>query len=533
MTAPRFILLLALLPTLLAAAPPPPETVAVLYNSDLEESEELARYYASMRGIPRKNLVGLSMPKTSEITREQFEDDIKNPLAREFGSREWWTLGNDPQGRELPVRNKIRVLVTMRGVPLKIKRGDDPAIPTPDPKAKPPAASAAQQMMQKANEAAVDSELCLLGIDGLPIAAPITNRYHRSERPFATADMTYMMLVGRIDAADNDTCRRMIDDARAVEKSGLWGRAYVDIANKFPQGDNWLKGVAKLCNDHGIPTIVDTFNDTLPTNYPMSGAALYFGWYAKHVNGPFRASDFRFRRGAVAVHLHSFSAWNLRDPSRNWCAPLLARGACATIGNVYEPFLGMTHDLEIFLGRLLEGHTLVEAAYMATPGLSWQNVVIGDPLYRPFLHIDGSGEKLAADREFRALRVASMRWGEEPAVLEEQLRKAAKSMNSGTFYEALGLRNLAAGKTTEATELFNLARTAFATSADRLRQDLHLVAIDRAAGRKQEAITRLRDLKTRFGALPEGAAITAWLNILDPPPPPPAKPAAAKPPQGQ
>ena len=34
---------------------------------------------------------------------------------------------------------------------------------------------------------------------------------------------------------------------------------------------------------------------------------------------------------------------------------------------------------------LSRGQTLGEAAYYALPALSWQAVVIGDPLYRPFL----------------------------------------------------------------------------------------------------------------------------------------------------
>jgi len=299
-----------------------------------------------------------------------------------------------------------------------------------------------------------------------------------------------------------------------------------------------MKGVAKLCRKEGIPVAVDRFKDTLPTNYPMTGAALYFGWYAKHVNGPFRAADFRFRRGAVAMHLHSFSAWHLRDPARNWCAPLLARGACATIGNVYEPFLGMTHDLEIFLERLLDGHTLVEASYMATPGLSWMNVVVGDPLYRPFLHIDGGGEKLETDLQYRALRVATMRWGEEPEEMQRNIRKAAESLSGGTLLEALGLRQLASGDAEAATDLFQLARGKFSRPADRIRQDFHLIAMDRAAGNKPAAIKKLRNLKLLYSGLPEASAVTAWLNILDPPPPPPAQPGkppagAAKPPTGQ
>jgi hypothetical protein len=45
------------------ASPPPisPDSVAVLYNNQEPESEELARTYALARDIPRANLVGLEL----------------------------------------------------------------------------------------------------------------------------------------------------------------------------------------------------------------------------------------------------------------------------------------------------------------------------------------------------------------------------------------------------------------------------------------------------------------------------------------
>ncbi len=59
---------------------------------------------------------------------------------------------------------------------------------------------------------------------------------------------------------------------------------------------------------------------------------------------------------------------------------------------------------------------------------------------------------------------------------------------------------------------------------DKLRQDFHLIAIDRAANRKDLAVRGLRDAQTRYGAIPEAEALQAWLDILDPPPPPAADP---------
>ena len=45
----------------------------------------------------------------------------------------------------------------------------------------------------------------------------------------------------------------------------------------------------------------------------MTDCALYYGWYAEKIAGPFVQSDFKFARGALAVHIHSFSASTLRD----------------------------------------------------------------------------------------------------------------------------------------------------------------------------------------------------------------------------
>jgi tetratricopeptide (TPR) repeat protein len=56
----------------------------------------------------------------------------------------------------------------------------------------------------------------------------------------------------------------------------------------------------------------------------------------------------------------------------------------ATLGNVYEPFLEYTHRPDILMRGLARGETLGDAAYRALPALSWQCILIGDPLYRPF-----------------------------------------------------------------------------------------------------------------------------------------------------
>lgn len=498
-----------------APAPPDPASVAILYNSSSADSQALAEFYAQARKIPAENLVGLELSEEEEIDRRTFNTTLRDRLIREYDRREWWLRGRDDAGNLVPKESKIRVLVCMRGVPSRIAKPAGAPAPKPG---EPP--------FIHSEEASVDSELALLGIEGLPLAGPLNNPYFKSEKPFAEAALP-MTLVGRIDAPTREICERMIRDAIETEKTGLWGMSVIDVARKFsemPEGDPAMENIVKAHRALGIPVNADRFPDTFPTNYPLRDTAIYFGWYDYHVSGPFLNPSFRFKKGAVAVHLHSFSAAQLRDPAKNWSAPLLARGAAATLGNVYEPYLQMTHHFDIFQTRLLAGHSLVEAAYMALPVLSWQNVVLGDPLYRPFLHIDGTGEKADQDRDYRALRLAHLRWKEDPAQLDQQLRDAADRLKSGTLIEALGLMKREAGDETGATADFRKAKLYFTGKPDRLRMDLHIAAIERAADRKKEAIQLLRGARTLYLDLPEAAAIAAWLTILDPPPPPPAPP---------
>lgn len=519
-----FALILALLAGFpqAARAAISPESVAILYNSSVPESRRLAELYQEVRGIPRDHVIGLDMPTAQDITREDYERSILIPLRGQFGAREWWQRRSEGGGVTLPIANKIRVLVIMRGVPLRI-------VPTPKPAGTPPAP---QNPVEGHDEAAVDSELAMFGVEGLPVDGVLQNKFYKSEKPVADANVPFLVLTARIDAPTAAICERMIRDAVEAETTGLWGRAYVDIANKFPQGDQWLEAVVKDNLAAGIPTVVDRFNETYPLNYPMTDCSLYYGWYDWNLNGPFLNTRFQFRKGAVAMHLHSFSAQQLADGSKNWSGGLLARGAAVTVGNVYEPYLHLTHDFGILHQRLLAGFTWGEACWMAMPVTSWQGVVLGDPLYRPFRCLDGGGMKQEPDVEYRALRAAAVEWKDRPVERERQVEKAANRMRSGVLAEALGLQLLERKDTPAAANLFRTAKALYPKSEDKLRQDFNIIAINRAGNHKDLAISGLRDAQVRYGSMPESEGLKVWLDILDPPPPPPpppAKPAAPKP----
>jgi len=433
--------------------------------------------------------------------------------------RGWWSMGRDQRGVRMAVRSKISTLVCMRGVPFKIQRESTPPPTKSSSTNKPPSHSA------KNNEASVDSELSLLSVENLPTTGPSNNPYFKKDTPISKANLPFMLLVGRVDGPSYALCKRMIGDAIATEIHGLWGMCYLDIARKgggYAVGDQWLETIHKRNYAEGIPSTIDRNKQTYTTNYPMNHAALYFGWYASNKNGPLLNPKFRFRRGSIAAHLHSFSASNLRNPNRNWVGPILAHGAAATVGNVYEPYLHLTHHFDIFHDRLLKGYTLVEAAYMACPALSWQNVVLGDPLYRPFLHLNGSGEKYPEDKNYRAIRIANELWKNEPDKLVKKLRTAAAAKANATLYEYLGLRYRFQKQPEVAIAFFKTASTKHHKPSDRLRQWLYTADIYREANNKPLAIATLKKARLKFARIPEVKSVIALLNILDPPPPPPA-----------
>lgn len=490
--------------------------VLVIYNSTDEESKNLALTYKSARSLPDSRLLGLELPNVRDISRKEYDDLIVAPLRDYMDEMGWWTRTRNQENLLMPTANRIQAIVLMRGVPLRILPGPKPATE--------PGKSTPGDPISPRDEASVDSELAMSGIETPPAKGILKNTFYSSEVNFSKANFPFMFLTARIDAPTYAICKRMITDAVETERTGLWGRAYVDIANKFPEGDEWMEQIVNQNLNRGIPTLVDRFNDTLPKNFPMMETAIYYGWYDWNVSGPFRNTRFLFRPGAIAVHLHSFSAQQLTDGNKNWCAPLLMRGATATVGNVYEPYLHLTHHFSIMHDRLLRGWSLAEAAWASMPVTSWQGVVLGDPLYRPFLRLDGTGQNRPEDRDFRAMRAAARQWPGKNSERLGKLAAAAEKLSSGSLAEGLAQEYREEKDLGAARTWFEKAKAFYPERRDKLRQDLQLIAMLREQKKKGEAIAALRVAKETYRSIPEVEAVAGWLDILDPPPPPIADP---------
>lgn len=492
----------------LAPPEPPPDPLAaatiVVFNTKDLYAADLAGYYAQQRGIRFDHVVGLDCPTAEEITRDQYDRTIALPLRQMFLERDWWRRADTAESQP-PERNLIRFIALIRGIPLKIAAA--PNYPGDSPGPRPPAGNR--------NEAAVDSELATLGLCARQISGFVPNPYFRAFSPILDANRPDLMLVSRLDGPSPAIVRRMIDDAIATERSGLAGFCYVDTRGikegGYAEGDEWLRQAAADAQHDGMPTILDAGDAQFAPAYPLRHAALYYGWYSQQVAGPIARPDFAFARGAVAAHIHSWSAGTVRDPAQNWVGPLLAKGAAATVGNVYEPYLTLTCHLGTFQERLRAGFTFAESAYMATPILSWMATVVGDPLYRPFrLWNDALLPLPPPDNEWAAYRQGARAWfTKDRARGEALLAASARALRSGIIWEGLGLLQAGAKDLPAAFASFAAARKAYKDPGDIQRTAIHEINLRRFNGQRDRALALARSQENAYPKSPATEVIRA------------------------
>jgi hypothetical protein len=150
------------------------QSTIALYNKTAPDSVELANFYAQQRGIAPDHLVGLTCSTEEEISREEYDKTIADPLREIFKQRHWWTLSELPGQTPSVTASAIHFVAVIEGVPLKIRSTTD----YPGDQSRPgPTGSR--------NEASVDSELAARSLFTSDFGAdpePIFPKFPRHQR---------------------------------------------------------------------------------------------------------------------------------------------------------------------------------------------------------------------------------------------------------------------------------------------------------------------------------------------------------------
>ncbi len=383
-----------------------PEEVLVIANYNAAKSRGLAKYYMEQRKIPPQNLVLIWMTDKETCTRIEYEAKAIPPIRR--------FLQANPQ---------IRAMVTLFGVPLKI-RGPDSSpeekqqmarlndqkeaieeqlntTASLEPVKRQKLQGALTRVKSKIRRfkitldknASFDSELSLVKQETYGLNSWQPNPFYLGFKDQSLKiPKSNVMMTSRLDAASAEIVRRVIDDSIEAERDGISGTAYFDARWKNP-GKKKLSGYAfydrsihAAAQFHSkiLPVVLNDTQDLFqPGDCP--NAALYCGWYslAKYIDA------FQWTKGSVGYHIASSEAATLKGKnSQVWCKKMLDNGIAATIGPTGEPYVQAFPVPEIFFNFLTEGYlTLAESYMVSLPFLSWKMVLIGDPLYR--MNING------------------------------------------------------------------------------------------------------------------------------------------------
>jgi len=423
--------------------------VVVIYNTQVPESREVAEYYAGKRGVPASQLLGYGFANNSGLDRAEYQKFVEDFLIKELEARGLATFTRDivPGQGLRPGRvvykareASFRTLLLTYGVPYIIREA---VLEDEGPEK-------TQEAMRK-NRACFDNELMLMPVHGRVRYTGVTqNPFYGQTNAALLHPTNGVVMVSRLDGPSPELAKGLVDKALIAEREGLWGRAYFDLRNittgGYAPGDQWLTNASRAAKFFGFETYVDNEPAVINNAFPMSQIALYFGWYDGSPVGPFTLPTVEFAPGAIAYHIHSYSAGNPRSHNLHWVGPLITKGAAVTMGCVDEPYLTFTPHPDKFLEALLaRGMSVGEAAVVSQFGLSWQTIFLGDPLYRPFSRnilerIQDLQERNSPLLEWAELQKINMHLfqGRDPVIAREYLSQLPFAEKSAVICEKVG-----------------------------------------------------------------------------------------------
>lgn len=201
------------------------------------------------------------------------------------------------------------------------------------------------------------------------------------------------------------TCRLLLDESAVEdqfdddsvfdppEADPYWGGADYELTRDAFVANGW-----SVRHDAGTNFISGSEESNPLILYASYGENHRFGGEDPPGDGTYIESGFVFVRGAIFNSLESYNGRALNGLDTRFlqeqCADFISVGGTFAFGNVWEPLSQFVAD-NLFVSRnfLINGMTFGEAAWSALPAVSWQQIVIGDPLATAIIVNDLGGPR--------------------------------------------------------------------------------------------------------------------------------------------
>jgi len=400
------------------------ENVAVVINEASAESRQIGDYYVKAREIPAANVIRLKTTTDESIQPAAFVATIQSPIASAL------------------VRNgtldRVLYIVLTKGIPLRVLGTGGP----------------------DGTVASVDSELTLLyrRLTGKAVATrgKVANPYFLGSRNIAEAkSFTHrdqdIFLVSRLDAFTPEEAISLVVKAAAPSRDG---RVVLDQRDALVNrtGEDWMGSAAENLTKQGFGSRV-TLETTPKPARGISPVIGYFSWGSTDPQNRERLVKMDFVPGAIAATFVSTDARTFKEPPADWTptnvndsskffggspqsliGDLIREGATGVAGQVSEPYLESAVRPDVLFPAYLGGFNLIESFYLAIPHLSWQTVVVGDPLCAPFqrnslsrTEIDSGIDPEVGLPAFFAKRRVAQAMTENPGAAERVVRLVVRA----------------------------------------------------------------------------------------------------------
>jgi uncharacterized protein (TIGR03790 family) len=370
-TAPICVLLIACAADVGAQSA---ENVAVVINTNSPASQRIGEHYVKERGIPAGNVIRIQTSVEDSVSRAMYAATIERQVSSAL-SRE-------------RAYDRVLYLVLTKGIPLRIVGTTGP----------------------DGTMAGVDSELALLyrRLTGQPVLTRgrVDNPYFlgarevSTARPFSHRDFD-IFLVSRHDAFTVEEAMALVDRGKAPVTEG---RIVLDQRDALVNrgGEDWLELADKrlMAVGQGDRVLLEMTPKPARDVKPVLG---YFSWGSTDPQNRVRSLGMGFVPGSIAGTFVSTDGRTFKEPPATWkptndanrstwfegspqslIGDLIREGVTGVAGQVAEPYLQSSVRPEILFPAYLAGFNLIESFYLAIPHLSWQTVVVGDPLCAPF-----------------------------------------------------------------------------------------------------------------------------------------------------